>query len=336
MSTSKPRAETPEPLLSPRSNSWVAQLHTPTAGLSPRSALKVSPSSSGLTKAHEARLQWEQKNLQSAADERHKNMERRQQKAMIDNAHASRGRSRSRAASNQMIMANREVEHVKATNREHGGQVKSQLNHGRQRALEAREAWAADVSDRARQFGSARELRQGTGQSRFIQRSRSADQLRKTQMAEEIKQDSARLTEDLKSMRTSSARQSRLDAGTRRSSSHYGVTSARAGALERTQHIASTTQLEVGLWHRERASFEEGYLAFAVSSRREVERTRRRLRAARDATLAARAANADAVRYSRQVVDHERQRRMEDEAQSRRALHDRIARAKMAAPMSAR
>ena len=151
-------------------------------------------------------------------------------------------------------------------------------------------------------------------------------------MADEIKQDSERLMHDLETMRLNSARRTQHDAGTSRSSRLHGIASARAGSFERIRQIASETQNDVDVWNSERRNYEDGYMAYARSSRREVESTRRRLREAREANLLARAANAQAVRATRLAVHHDYVRKVEEEASNRRALHDRIAQAKLATP----
>ena len=126
-----------DPPLSPRRNSWVAQIHTPTAGLAtPR---KSGAKSSGwLTKAHEARLQWEERNRKLAEEERYHNEQRRAERHARDDEHASRGRLRASEDATRMDTIHNEVEQGKQENREVGSQLKHQLSAQRHRALEAR------------------------------------------------------------------------------------------------------------------------------------------------------------------------------------------------------
>lgn len=318
-------------LLSPRTNSWVALLHSPGAG-TPRTAKKLSCAKvdAAVTKAHQARLSWESRNWVEAHAERAANHQRRCEREQQRREHATQGRVRQRAGRQDMALAHQMAQGVHSQRLVHGNELRKHLDGLKQDACRQHADWAAEVEARAERLGSARCQRVATGTSHGVRRSRSADQLRKARTAHEAREDSVRIAQHLDDLRRVHSQQSRVTAGYKRLADLQGVAVARARVCERVKHIARQTHVEVHQWREGRNDYEQNYLAVARASRRDVESTRRQCAEARAADVSARLANAKVVRKDRRAAAAAWQRALLQDKATKRLLHDRIARDKLA------
>lgn len=125
------------------------------------------------------------------------------------------------------------------------------------------------------------------------------------------------------------------EAQSSRTSQLAAVGRARAEALERLQKVAAHTHEQVGTWQRTRAASTASYMAMARSNRNEVERTRERMRTARESSAEARRRDADDARTSRAGKLQAYRSALEAQRARIKACHDWIANAKLAgeAPM---
>lgn len=317
-------------MLNARKNSWVDLLHRPGTGTPRKSKKKFATVEVAMTKAHLARLQWESKNSEQAHEERSANDERRSERRQQHWEHARQGRVRQRAGRQSMVQIQHLTSRAEAERLEGGGELRKHLDGLKREAGRQHAAWEAEVVARAERLGSARSLRVASGSSHGVRRSRSADQLRKARVAEEGRADSSLRQQHVDDMKSLDYQQNRRSAGYRRLVDLHAVAAARTGVRERLKLIASETSAEVHRWREGKDDYEVSYLERASASKRDVERTRRRCAKARAAELSARATNAKAVRVDRKAAEVAWQCRVQQDETSKRMMHDRIAREKLA------
>ena len=283
-----------------------------------------------MTKAHQARLCWETKNFREAQEERMACDQRRSERQQQHLERVEEGRVRCLVRIRQMAQTQQLSQDVLSRRRVSGDEVRKQLEGLKLEAGRQHAEWAADVAARSERLGTARSLRTSTGSSHGIRRSRSADQLRKARVAHEGRADRVRIEQHVEDARRVDAQQNRAAAELCRLRSLKGVAAAQARVRAQVRLMARETHAEVHQWRKGRHEVEAGYLDSARASRRDVERTRRRCAKALAKDLSARAANAKAVRVERKAADAARQRMAQEHEASKRVVHDRIAREKLA------